>query len=94
MKIRKNAEQKNFEVDREYYNDFEIFEMIKNNDVFIFTNDFEEKEVENTWDIAPDDTVRIYTDNCEEVKVIYSKEYGNYHTVAVTKSGKVINVRL
>ena len=94
MKIRKNAEQKNFEICREYYNDFELFEMIKSKDAFILTGECEEKEIENRWDIASDDIVRIYADDCDEVKVIYSKEYENYQTVVVTKLGKVINVRL
>ena len=94
MKIRKNAEQKNFEICREYYNDSELFEMIKSKDAFILTDECEEKEIENRWDIASDDIVRIYADDCDEVKVTYSKEYENYQTVVVTKSGKVINVRL
>ena len=95
MKIRKNAVQKNFEIDREYYNNSELFEMIKKTyEAFIFTDEFEEKEIENSWDIASDDVVRIYADDCDEVKVIYSKEYENYQTVVVTKSGKVINVRI
>ena len=95
MKIRKNAVQKNFEIDREYYNNSELFEMIKKTyEAFIFTDELEEKEIENSWDIASDDVVRIYADDCDEVKVIYSKEYENYQTVVVTKSGKVINVRL
>lgn len=38
MKIRKNAEQKNFVIDREYYNESELFDLIKFNGAFIFTD--------------------------------------------------------
>ena len=44
--------------------------------------------------MSDDYTVRIFASDCEEVKVIYSKEYDNYINVVVTKEGKTIPVIL
>ena len=44
--------------------------------------------------MSDDYTIRIFTSDCEEVKVIYSKEADCYITVVVTKDDKTIPVIL
>ena len=40
------------------------------------------------------DTYRIYADYCDEVKVIYNKEYGTYENIVVVKNGMKIHINL
>lgn len=94
MKIRKNADQKNFIVDREYYTDRELFELFEVGLAAIFTDTLDRKKVESVWDIEREDEVRIFTCDCAEVKVSYSTEYGCYETIAVTKSGLKVHITL
>ena len=96
MKIRKNSEVRNFEVNRWYVTDKEIIELLNNGICEIFTYpDFEQISDYEYINIMSDDyTVRIFASDCEEVKVIYSKEYNNYINVVVTKDGKTIPVIL
>ena len=96
MKIRKNSEVRNFEINRWYVTDKEIIELLNNGICEIFTYpDFEQiSDYEYINIMSNDYTVRIFTSDCEEVKVIYSKEYNNYINVVVTKDGKTIPVIL
>ena len=96
MKIRKNSEVRNFELNRWYVTDKEIIELLNNGICEIFTYpDFEQISDYEYINIMSDDyTVRIFVSDCEEVKVIYSKEYNNYINVVVTKDGKTIPVIL
>ena len=96
MKIRKNSEVRNFEVNRWYVTDKEIIELLNNGICEIFTYpDFEQiSDYEYINIMSNDYTVRIFVSDCEEVKVIYSKEYNNYINVVVTKDGRTIPVIL
>ena len=96
MKIRKNSEVRNFEVNRWYVTDKEIIELLNNGICEIFTYpDFEQiSDYEYINIMSNDYTVRIFVSDCEEVKVIYNKEYNNYINVVVTKDGKTIPVIL
>ena len=96
MKIRKNSEVTNFEVNRWYLTDKEVIELLNNGICEIFTSrSFEQINDYEYINIMSDDyTVRIFASDCEEVKVIYSKEYDNYINVVVTKEGKTIPVIL
>ena len=96
MKIIKNSKVSNFEVNRWCVTDKEIIELLNNGICEIFTYpDFEQiSEYEYINIMSNDYTVRIFTSDCEEVKVIYSKEYNNYINVVVTKDGKTIPVIL
>ena len=96
MKIRKNSEVRNFEVNRWYVTDKEIIELLNNGTCEIFTSrSFEQVTDYEYINIMSDDyTVRIFASDCEEVKVIYNKEYNNYINVVVTKDGKTIPVIL
>ena len=96
MKIRKNSEVRNFEVNRWYVTDKEVIELLNNGTCEIFTNNYFERITDYEYiNIMSDDyTVRIFASDCEEVKVIYNKEYNNYINVVVTKDGKTIPVIL
>ena len=96
MKIRKNSEVRNFEINRQYVTDKEVLELLNNGTCEIFTyRSFEQITDYEYINIMSDDyTVRIFASDCEEVKVIYSKEYDNYINVIVTKEGKTIPVIL
>ena len=96
MKIRKNSKVRNFEVNRWYVTNKEIIELLNNGICEIFTypdfNQISDYEYINI--MSNDYTVRIFVSDCEEVKVIYSKEYDNYINAVVTKEGKTIPVIL
>ena len=96
MKIRKNSEVRNFEINRWYVTDKEVLELLNNGTCEILTyRSFERITDYEYINIMSDDyTVRIFASDCEEVKVIYSKEYDNYINVVVTKEGKTIPVIL
>ena len=96
MKIRKNSEVRNFEINRWYVTDKELLELLNNGTCEIFTSRYFEQITDYEYiNIMSDDyTVRIFTSDCEEVKVIYNKEYNNYINVVVTKDGKTIPVIL
>lgn len=96
MKIRKNSEVRNFEVDRSYLKYKEVIELLNNGTCEIFTSrlfapitDYEYINI-----MSNDYTVRIFASDCEEVKVIYNKEYNNYINIVVTKYGETIPVIL
>lgn len=96
MKIRKNSEVRNFEVDICYFTEKELLELLNNGTCEIFTTpDFERITDYEYINIMSDDyTVRIFVIDCEEVKVIYNNEYNNYINVVVTKDGKIIPIIL
>ena len=96
MKIRKNSEVRNFEINRWYLTDKEVIELLNNGTCEIFTSRSFEQIIDYEYiNIMSDDyTVRIFASDCEEVKVIYIKEYENYINVVVTKDGKTIPVIL
>ena len=96
MKIRKNSEVRNFEINRWYVTDKEILELLNNGTCEIFTYPSFERitDYEYINIMSNDYTVRIFASDCEEVKVIYNKEYNNYINVVVTKDGKTIPVIL
>lgn len=96
MKIRKNSEVRNFEVNRYYITEKNVLELLNNGTCEIFSYpDFEQISDYKYINIMSDDyTVRIFVIDCEEVKVIYSKEYNSYINVVVTKDGKTIPVIL
>ena len=96
MKIRKNSEVRSFEINRRYVTDKEVFELLNNGTCEIFTSRYFERitDYEYINIMSNDYTVRIFVSDCEEVKVIYSKEYNNYINVVVTKDGRTIPVIL
>ena len=96
MKIRKNSEIRNFELNRWYVTRKEVRELLDNGTCEIFSSRYFEQvfDYENIDIMSSDYSVRIFVSNCEEVNVIYSKVYDNYLNVVVTKDGKKIPVML
>ena len=94
MKILKTAEQKNFIVDKDFYTDIEIWDMIRRGLIFSFGRNCEHKSYSNFNDVSMSDTYRIYADYCDEVKTVYNKEYGIYENIVVTKNGMKIHINL
>ena len=76
MKITKRAEQKNFIVNFDYYNDEERNELIATGKLF--------KVDEN-------DSWRISASELKEVKIVLD-EYGFYETVGIDNSGNMIHI--
>lgn len=93
MKIRKNAEQKNFIVDKEYYTEYELLSMARDKIIFCIDESFNARYITDIREVE-DSCFRIFTDMCKEVKVIYDKSFGCYSTVAITDNDKMIYVCL
>lgn len=55
---------------------------------------FDHKNYEFEWDINLNDEFRIYASDCDEIKVIYNKDYGMYQTIVITKLGEQIAVTI
>lgn len=92
MKIRKNADQKNVVLAKEFYTANEVNKMLAAHEIFYFDKAINTShESVSNWDF--DETVfRIFTDNLNEIKVVL--EDGFYTTVAVGKNGKAYFVTL
>lgn len=96
MKIRKNSKVRNFEVDRFYFTEKKLLELLDNRTCEIFMYPYFERITDyKDINIMSDGyTVRIFASNCENIKVIYNNEYNNYINVVVTKEGKTIPIIL
>ena len=95
MKVLKKATQKNLILCKDYYSVVEIQGMLENRECF-YVN-------EKTFDICynvlsywgiKEKVFRIFTEDIEEIKVVYNKEFGCYETVAIEKNGKTYHVEL
>ena len=99
MKIRKNAEQRNFIVNKDMYNLFELYNLCENGYIVCHQADgynyvLLEKPIHSQADIADTDIFRIYAANCKTVKVVYNPLYGFYENVVETKDGTQISIVL
>ena len=99
MKIRKNAEQRNFIVNRYVYNVFDLYNLCKNGYIVCYQADgynyvLLEKPINKPDDIAETDSFRIYASECTDVTVVYNSEYGCYENVVKTKDGTQISIVL
>lgn len=96
MKIRKYAEQRNVILARDYYTDYEINMLLETKEIFFITDSF--KQSYDLEDVPYFDRkyieFRIFTDDLEEIKVVYNKEYGHYETVAIGKNGLTYHINL
>lgn len=104
MKIKKNTQQKNFIIAREYYKRDDLREMFNNNKIFFISeerntkyqpmsaeNNYSEYELE-CFIKDSDKEFRISTSELKEVKVIV--EDGYYITVGVDLDGNNIYVNV
>lgn len=100
MKTLKKAEQKNVEINKEYYNEAEIRNMFLNDDVFFIKEKFEYEDYRDMICTSytqwckydrKDTDLRIECENAE-LKVILN-EYGHYTNVLI-KNNKQYFVKL
>lgn len=93
MKIRKNAEQKNFVVNKYYYSDEELLSMARKKIIFCFDEVYDIRYITNINQVD-DSCFRIFADMCKEVKVIYNNGSGCYDTVVITNANQLIYICL
>ena len=93
MKIRKNAEQKNFIVNKDYYTDYELLLMAREKLIFCIDEVFDIRYITNIRQVEGS-CFRIFADMCKEVKVVYDKSSGCYDTVVITNNDQMIYVCL
>lgn len=93
MKIRKNAEQRNFIVCKDYYTEYELLSMARKHLIFCIDDEYNIKYVTDIREVE-DCCFRIFADNCKEVKVIYDKSFECYRTVVTTDNDQLIYISL
>lgn len=93
MKIRKNAEQKNFIVNKDYYTEDELLLMARKKIIFCIDEVFDIRYITNIRQVEGS-CFRIFADMCKEVKVVYNKTFGCYETVVITDNDQLIHICL
>lgn len=93
MKIRKDAEQKNFIVDKDYYTENELLLMARQKIIFCFDEFYDIRYITNISQVEGS-CFRIFADICKEVKVVYDKNSGCYETVVITENDQLIHICL
>ena len=86
MKIRKNAEQKNFLVDIGNYTERELEKMLDSKRISDLQKIFP--------DCFPDHHLVVFAEDCEKIEVRYDKEFGNYYAAAVLLDGTEVRVTM
>ena len=94
MKILKKAQQKNIEVNTDFYNVYQINEMLDRKLIFYLDEKFNEKHDNiSSFDLFEGEyTFRIFTSNLKELKVV--SDDGYYTTIAITNEGEKLYVKL
>ena len=94
MKILKKAQQKNIEVNTDFYNVYQINEMLDRKLIFYIDEEFNEKyDNISSFDLFEGEyTFRIFTSNLKELKVV--SDDGYYTTIAITNEGEKLYVKL
>lgn len=93
MEIRKNAEQKNFIVNKDYYTEVELLKMAREKIIFCLNEVFDVSYITNIRQVEGS-CFRIFADMCKEVKVVYNKSFGCYDTVVITNNDQLIHICL
>ena len=93
MKIRKNAVQKNFIVNKDFYTEHELLSMSQQKIIFCLDEVFDIRYITNIRQVE-DSCFRIFANMCKEVKVVYDKSFGCYDTVVITNNDQLIHVCL
>lgn len=102
MKIKKNAQQKNFIVNKDYYTEDELLTMSIQKIIFCYSEFFDIRYLTNIQQVRYITNIRqvegccfrIFADMCKEVKVVYDKNSGCYETVVITDDDQLIHVCL
>ena len=94
MKILKKASQKNIEINTDFYNVYQINEMLDRKLIFYLDEEFNEKyDNISSFDLFEGEyTFRIFTSNLKELKVVLDDGY--YTTIAITNEGEKLYVKL
>ena len=93
MKVLKNARQRNFILNKDYYVSNQIKEMLENKEICFFDNFTQSCDYKKLTDIY-NPIYRIFSEDLKEIKVIYNKDFGNYETVAIGNNGKLYHIEL
>lgn len=93
MKIRKNAEQKNFVVNKDFYTEYELLTMAREKIIFCLDEVYDIRYITNIRQVEGS-CFRIFADMCKEVKVVYDKTYGCYETAVITNNDQLIYICL
>ena len=93
MKIRKNAVQKNFIVNKDFYTEHELLSMSQQKIIFCLDEFYNIRFITNIRQVE-DSCFRIFADMCKEVKVVYDKTSGCYETVVITENDQLIYICL
>lgn len=51
-------------------------------------------DIKRWLEVEDENELRIFLSKCDELKVRYNRDYGWYETIAVTKDGREIIVKL
>ena len=94
MKIRKNAEQRNFTVNKDMYTVANLKDMLDYHMIYWFDENLNQKSEYPEWWKFDETSFIVFAEDCEEVKVIYDTEFNFYTTVVITKSGSKIYVNV
>lgn len=92
MKVRKNSRQRSFAIDMDMYTNREYMEMLENERGIFYVG--WDNDTSHNVDEYEDEPLRINCSACEEVKVVYNKEFEEYMNVVKTKSGNTYFVQL
>lgn len=93
MKIKKNAEQKNFIVNKDLYTEHELLSMSQQKTIFCLDELYNIRYITNIRQVE-DSCFRIFANDCKEVKVVYNYSFGCYQTVVITNDNQIIYVCL
>ena len=94
MKILKKASQKNVEINTDFYNVYQINEMLDRKLIFYLDEELNQKHDNiSSFDLFEGEyTFRIFTSNLKELKVV--SDGGYYTTVAITNDGEKLYIKL
>ena len=94
MKILKKAQQKNIEINTDFYNVYQINEMLDRKLIFYLDEELNQKHDNiSSFDLFEGEyTFRIFTNNLKELKVV--SDDGYYTTIAITNEGEKLYVKL
>ena len=94
MKILKKAQQKNIEINTDFYNVYQINEMLDRKLIFYLDEEFNEKyDNISSFDLFEGKfTFRIFTSNLKELKVV--SDDGYYAIIAITNDGEKLFIKL
>ena len=94
MRILKKAQQKNVEINTDFYNVYQINEMLDRKLIFYLDNELNEKYDDiSSFDLFEGIyTFRIFTSKLKELKV--ASDGGYYTTIAITNDGEKIYIKL